>query len=183
MAARYFLIQARANRLMNHRLYEAVKQLSQEELVAPRSGRFASLHEALKRLLDVSVFYDCALHDQRFDMETWSPHAANAVELAQSQKVVDEGVIEFCRRLADDDLGETFVDEIGVVKDEVRERVDLTLLDLFTSQSHLRGGILTMLSGSSVTPPDLDIFLMAGEWKARAGDLAACRLTEADLKP
>jgi len=183
MAARYFLIQARANRLMNHRLYEAVKQLSQEELVAPRPGRFGSMREALKKLLDVSVFYDCALLDQRFDMETWSPPTANAAELAHSQKVTDEGVIGFCQQLTNDDLGETFVHEISAVEGEVPERVDLTLFHLFTSQSHLRGEILTMLAGTSVTPPDLDFFLMAGEWKARATDLAACGFTEADLAP
>ncbi len=66
---------------------------------------------------------------------------------------------------------------------EAPERIDRTLLHLFSTAGHLRGQIVTMLVGTSVTPPDLDLFLMAGEWKARADDLAACGFTEADLVP
>lgn len=183
VAARYFLIQARANRLMNHRLYEAVSGLSVEELLAPRQGRFPSVDDALRSLLDLTVFYACALHDQRFDLLDVRPiRDVTAAELARSQKLADEDVMRFCKGLADDDLGTTFWDIIKQ-RDDPTERVDRTLLHLFTSQGHLRGEILAMLAATSATLPDLHVFLMAGDSKSRVADLAACGLTEADLAP
>ena len=61
MTARHFLIQARANRLMNHRLHAAMAVLSREEFHAPRVGFFPSLHATLNHVITVDWYYLDAL--------------------------------------------------------------------------------------------------------------------------
>jgi len=56
-----------------------------------------------------------------------------------------------------------------------------TLLHLFQHQIHHRGQAHAMLSGTSVKPPQLDEFFMAGEVYLRAHELAALGLSEAEI--
>ena len=44
----YLRIQARANRLANHRLHEAMRTLSRDDFHAPRTSFFPSLAQTLK---------------------------------------------------------------------------------------------------------------------------------------
>ncbi len=184
MAARYFLIQARTNRLMNHRLHAAVSSLSQADFVAPRVGFFPSLHATLNHLLTVDWYYVDALEQggrglRVFDDET---PCATAADLAREQAAVDRRLVDFCGRLTDEDLARDVGCDRGA-KGLVMDRIDRTLLHLFMHQTHHRGQAHAMLSGTPVKPPQLDEFLMRGDAVWRADDLAACGFTEADLAP
>jgi uncharacterized damage-inducible protein DinB len=50
------------------------------------------------------------------------------------------------------------------------ERVDRLLLHLFQHQIHHRGQIHAMLSGTHVTPPQLDEYYLDGDAALRAAD-------------
>ena len=50
------------------------------------------------------------------------------------------------------------------------ERMDRLLLHLFQHQVHHRGQAHSMLSGTSVSPPQLDEFFSAGEAPLRAAE-------------
>ena len=58
------------------------------------------------------------------------------------------------------------------------ERMDRLLLHLFQHQIHHRGQAHTMLSGTSVPPPQLDEFFSAGEAPFRAVEFAQLGWTE-----
>jgi uncharacterized damage-inducible protein DinB len=59
-----------------------------------------------------------------------------------------------------------------------RERMDRLLLHLFQHQVHHRGQAHAMLSGTSVSPPQLDEFFSAGEAPLRAGEFSELGWTE-----
>jgi uncharacterized damage-inducible protein DinB len=61
------------------------------------------------------------------------------------------------------------------------ERCDRLLLHLFEHQIHHRGQAHCMLSGTSVPPPQLDEFFMAGDAPRREGDMAALGWTETEI--
>ena len=184
MSSRLLLIQARANRLMNHRLHAAVASLSPAEFVAPRVGFFPSLHATLNHILVVDRYYVDAfvqggLGLRAFDDET---PCATIVELARAQSEVDHRLVAFCASLTDADLGRPVGCDRGA-RGVVADRVDRTLLHVFMHQTHHRGQVHAMLSGSSVAPPPLDEFFMQGDAARRADELVACGYTEADLAP
>lgn len=184
MAAQYFLIQARANRLMNHRLHAAMAALSHEDFVAPRVGFFPSLHATLNHILTVDWYYVDALEGggrglRVFDDET---PCATMAALAREQAAVDARLIAYCEGLGDGDLAREAGCDRGA-KGVVMDRIDRTLLHVFMHQTHHRGQAHAMLSGTPVKPPQLDEFLMRGDAGWRVADLAACGFTEADLAP
>jgi uncharacterized damage-inducible protein DinB len=59
-----------------------------------------------------------------------------------------------------------------------RERMDRLLLHLFQHDVHHRGQAHSMLSGTSVSPPQLDEFFAVGEAPLRAGEFAELGWTE-----
>src|SRR5436309_6848170 len=61
-------IQARANRLANHRLHAAMAPLTREDFHAPRTSFFPSLGETLNHILAVDIYYIAALYREA-DME------------------------------------------------------------------------------------------------------------------
>ena len=58
------------------------------------------------------------------------------------------------------------------------ERMDRLLLHLFQHQVHHRGQAHAMLSGTSVSPPQLDEFFPAGEAPLRATEFSALGWSE-----
>lgn len=184
MTARHFLIQARANRLMNHRLHAAMGALSREEFHAPRVGFFPSLHATLNHIVTVDWYYVDALEGggrglSLFDVENPFDELG---PLAEAQAAVDARLVAYCASLADADLAREVGCDRGA-KGVVSDRVDRTLLHVFMHQTHHRGQAHAMLSGTRVRPPQLDEFLMRGDAPLRADDLRACGYTEADLAP
>jgi len=59
-----------------------------------------------------------------------------------------------------------------------RERMDRLLLHLFQHDVHHRGQAHAMLSGTSVSPPQLDEFFSVGEAPLRAAEFAELGWTE-----
>ena len=59
-----------------------------------------------------------------------------------------------------------------------RERMDRLLLHLFQHDVHHRGQAHSMLSGTSVSPPQLDEFFAVGEAPLRAEEFAELGWTE-----
>ncbi|HSW23695.1 MAG TPA: DinB family protein [Burkholderiaceae bacterium] len=177
----YLRIQARANRLSNHRLHAAMAALSHAEFHAPRVGFFPSLAQTLNHILEVDLYYIGALHreaDHRATVLAFVP--SNALPaLSQRQAASDERLIGFCNAL---DAGalEAVIDMERA--DHVqRDRVGHVLAHLFNHQTHHRGQAHAMLSSSSIKPPQLDEFMMPSEGHLRAAEMAALGWREADV--
>jgi uncharacterized damage-inducible protein DinB len=177
----YLRLEARANRLANRRLHEAMRPLTEAEFTAPRTGFFPSLAKTLNHLLAVDVYYLAALHGEA-DMEAqWRGFvpAATLHELSRRQGVSDERLIGYCDSLDAAALDARFAMDRG-------ERVDSdsaarVLAHLFMHQTHHRGQAHAMLSGTAVAPPQLDEFLLASDAPLRVADLRALGWSEATL--
>ena len=177
--ADYLRVQARANRLANRRLHAAMAPLTRAELHAPRTGFFPSLSATLNHILEVDQYYvgalhgepDLALHWDRFVPDNDVP------ALAVRQRVSDERLIAFCDGL--DAAGCARV--VAMDRGEGRVQRDLAanvLAHLAMHQTHHRGQVHAMLSGTAVAPPQLDEFLLPSEPHFRVADMAALGWTE-----
>jgi uncharacterized damage-inducible protein DinB len=177
----YFRAQAYNNAWANHRLLKATGRLSPEELSAPRTSFFPSILETLNHILMVDWFYVSGLEGRcmsraELDRSEW-PYAALA-DLEREQRAVDRRLIALCEKLDDAGLADTIeLLREGWVQTERRDRI---LLHLFQHQVHHRGQVHSMLSGTSVEPPQLDEFFPGHEreYALRAGDFAALGFDE-----
>jgi uncharacterized damage-inducible protein DinB len=176
-------IQARANRLANHRLHAAMAVLSNADFQAPRTGFFPSLAATLNHILMVDQYYVAALHrDAGLDSGHWDRFVADAAlpGLAERQRQVDERLIGFCDAL--DAAGCERIVEMPRDAGEVRrDAAAHVLAHLFMHQTHHRGQAHSMLSGTAVNPPQLDEFLMPSDAPFRVADMAALGWDEAGV--
>ena len=176
----YLRIQARANRLSNHRLHAAMAPLSRGEFHAPRVGFFPSLAQTLNHILEVDLYYIGALHHERGIRAALMGFVPfdELTALAAEQAASDERLIAYCERLDANALDA--VVEMEREHHVQRDRAGHVLAHLFNHQTHHRGQAHAMLSGSSIKPPQLDEFMMPSEGHLRAADMAALGWREAD---
>ena len=175
-----FRIQARANRLANRRLHAALATLALDAFHAARTGFFPSLAATLNHILTVDRYYVGALHgDSRLPdkYEQFMP-AADVPALTERQRVCDERMIVFCDRLD----AAACAAEVAMDRGNGKVQRDLAghvLSHLFMHQTHHRGQVHAMLSGTVVEPPQLDEFLMPSDAPFRVADMAALGWSEA----
>jgi uncharacterized damage-inducible protein DinB len=173
--------QAYNNAWSNHRLLRACARLAPGELGAPATGFFGSIARTLNHILTVDWFYVSALEGDGIGPRAFEPPFPfeRLEDLDREQRAVDRRLIAVCRELTAGDLDR----EVRMPrKDHVQhDTVGRTLLHLFQHQIHHRGQAHAMMSATSVAPPQLDEFFMAGEAHLREGDLAELGLTEAEI--
>ncbi len=174
----YLRIQARANRLSNFRLHQAMGRLSRTEFHAPRVSFFPSLAQTLNHILEVDLFYVGVLYREP-NLRAIFDHFVPADEpgsLAARQATSDERLIVFCDGL--DAAGCDAVVEIPRSDHTQRDRAGHLLAHLFNHQTHHRGQAHAMLAGTQVAPPQLDEFMMPSEAHLRRPDMAALGWSE-----
>jgi uncharacterized damage-inducible protein DinB len=167
-----FRAMAYNNAWANHRLLSACQGLDDTAFHAPRTGFFPSLAATLNHILIVDWFYVDALQGGSLGPAAWAEEipCRTVGALHAEQRAVDDRLIAFCR-----DLGEPGLSGLVNINrgDRVQsERCDRLLLHLFQHQIHHRGQAHGMLSGASVTPPQLDEFFSFGEAPLRAREFA-----------
>ena len=183
--ARHLLLMARANRLANHRLDTACLRLTHDEWIAPRTSFFPSIAATLNHILIVDWYYVDALQEGGRGTSVFADErpCASMALLADAQRRIDDRLIAFCAELHDAAAVARTVPFDRGSRGRPFDRIDRTLAHLFMHQTHHRGQVHAMLSGTSVKPPQLDEFLMATDAAFRSDDLAVVGMTEADLAP
>ena len=173
-------IQARANRLANRRLHAAMAPLSRDELHASRTGFFPSLIATLNHIVEVDQYYVGALLGEANLATHWDRFVPDAdlPALAGRPRASDERLITFCEAL--DSTG--CARKVKMERGQGRIQRDLAvhvLAHLFMHQTHHRGQVHAMLSGTAIKPPQLDEFLRPSDAHFRVADMAALGWTEA----
>jgi uncharacterized damage-inducible protein DinB len=174
-------IQARANRLANHRLHTALAALPVQEFDAARTGFFPSLSLTLNHILAVDLYYIAALHRQAEMASIWEQFVPcrTLPELALRQAASDERLIGFCESLNEKTVAEIIDMDRGTHVQ--RDLAGHVLAHLFMHQTHHRGQAHAMLSATAVAPPQLDEFLMPSDAKFRQADMQALGWREEDV--
>ena len=178
---RYFLAQAYNNAWATPRLLKACGQLSSEELAAPRTSFFPSIIHTLNHNLTVDWMYISALEGDCIGAAAYDPEIPFPafVDLDREQRAADGRLIDHCRGMdRDAHRAEVHIPRADHVQVERQDRI---LLHLFQHQIHHRGQIHSMLSGTSVKPPQLDEFFTGDEEQLRAKDFAELGFTEAAI--
>ncbi len=165
-------ISARANRMANRRLHLAMARLTREDFHAPRTGFFPSLALTLNHILAVDTYYLDALEGVSDMVARYEAFVAadTLQELAYRQQLSDERLIRTCDRLDAEAIDPVIVMDRGAGKQQ-RDRAGHVLAHLFMHQTHHRGQVHAMLSGTSVKPPQLDEFLMPSDAPYRVQDM------------
>lgn len=166
------------NAWANQRLLNACAKLSQAEFTAPRTGFFPSIRATLNHVLTVDRFYVDAMEGGTLGPAAWAnaePCETVAI-LHKAQNEVDQRLIAFTESLSPADL--TRIVSVHRGESIQHERTDRLLLHLFEHQIHHRGQAHSMLSGTSVPPPQLDEFFSEGEAPLRAPEFAELGWTE-----
>lgn len=166
------------NAWSNLRLHRAVAQLSTEDFLATdRTSFFPSIVETLNHILVVDWFYIDALErggKGRAVFDEMMPFR-DAPSLARAQRASDERLVAFTNALADESALARVV-ELERDDHVQRETVLDTLLHLDVHQIHHRGQVHAMLSGTNVSPPQLDEFFMSEELPLRETELRSLAL-------
>jgi uncharacterized damage-inducible protein DinB len=166
------------NAWANHRLLSACARLSQDEFVAKRTGFFPSLCATLNHILIVDRFYVDAMEGGTLGPAAWADRepCSSVAALTEAQAAVDRRLLAVVEAL--DGAGLQRIVSVHRGTSIQRERMDRLLLHLFQHQVHHRGQAHAMLSGTSVSPPQLDEFFSAGEAPLRAGEFSELGWTE-----
>lgn len=187
--AQHLFAQAANSAWANHRLLAACARLSQEELVAARVSFFPSIKSTLNHNLTVDWYYVDAIERSLAglppDLETgrrfFDPEEPfdTCAELSREQHAVDQRLLAVCRGLRDAQLAS----QVGVPRSHgvAPERLDRLLGHLFQHQTHHRGQVHAMLSGTHVAPPQLDEFFCAGDAALREAEMRELGLREAEI--
>jgi uncharacterized damage-inducible protein DinB len=163
-----FRAMAYNNAWANHRLLTACLALSPDEFTAKRTGFFPSLRATLNHILIVDHFYVDAMEGGTLGPAAWADQepCATVAALKDAQAAVDRRLLSIVETI--DSAGLECIVSVHRETSIQRERMDRLLLHLFQHQVHHRGQAHAMLSGTSVSPPQLDEFFAVGEAPLRA---------------
>ena len=150
-------IQARADRLANHRLHAAVATLPRNDFHAPRASFFPSLAATLNHILAVDGYYLDALTREAAMLTRYRAFrpAGDAAALAGRQAAIDDRLIIFFDGL--DAAGCAAEVEMDRGDHIQRDHVAHVLAHLFTHQTHHRGQAHALLTRLGVRPGDTDL--------------------------
>ncbi|WP_416064630.1 DinB family protein [Rhizobium sp. ZK1] len=169
------------NALANNRLLAACATLKPGEFEATRTSFFPSIKSTLNHILTVDWFYVDGLEGGTLGLRAFDVEEPfdDLPSLSAEQVKVDQRLVAICEVLTPEKLVSIMeLQRNGRVQ---RERMEDVLSHLFQHQTHHRGQVHAMLSGSSVAPPQLDEFIVDDDARFRGGEIAALGWSEAML--
>jgi uncharacterized damage-inducible protein DinB len=177
LLAAHLVAMARNNAWSNHRLLSACEALTAAEFAAPRVGFFPSLRATFNHILWVDQYYIDAVAgaDALKRYSDPDPDFADPKSMREAQAASDRRLIAVCERQT----------EASLAADCLLPRPNrqppptstgFVLAHLFQHQIHHRGQAHCMLSSTTIKPPQLDEFFLAGEEDLRRDELRALGL-------
>lgn len=170
----YFRQLAQYNAWANWRIYEACAQLVDDERKAPRACFFGSIHRTLNHILLGDRLWLSRLTAResgigRLDQELYSDFD----ELRAARVTEDERLIGVVGSYDEAELAGALSYRSTEGEDK---RVPLIQIlgHVFNHQTHHRGQVHALLSGTAVAPPSLDLILLG--WDPDWGRSEADRL-------
>ena len=148
------------NEWANNRIYNVLRELSDEDRKQDRRAFFGSIHKTMNHLLLADLIYRERLEKKpttytRLDEELFE----NFDELEQAQRSNDAWYTDYCAKLPTSELdGDLSFQAVGL---EPVEYFSLPLRDCLTNlyqhQIHHRGQVHHMISHAGMYPPPVDV--------------------------
>ena len=178
-----FYVQAQNNAWANHRLGAACTLLPRSELEKKRDSFFDTIIATLNHILIVDWLYVSTLEGKCIGLSAFDSRipCTEIDHLIEKQRKIDRRLVSVCSD-ASTDLAARPVEMIR--GDTIQtERFDRTFLHLIQHQIHHRGQVHSMISATSVAPPQLDEFYLAWEpdRQLRAPDLEQMGTSEKEI--
>jgi uncharacterized damage-inducible protein DinB len=160
MDAGYFRQLARYNAWANGRLYDACAQLSDSERKQPRSCFFGSIHRTLNHILAGDRIWLARITGSehgiaRLDQELYEDFG----ELSAARGAEDERLQAVVAGYDDARLATT-LSYRNMAGEAVKAPMVQILGHIFNHQTHHRGQVHALLSGTHVAPPPLDLIYL-----------------------
>jgi uncharacterized damage-inducible protein DinB len=157
MNSSYFHRFARYNAWANRRLYEACAALSPADYRAKRPSFFGSIHATLNHIMVgdrvwMGRFEGVPSGVERLDEILYDEFA----DLRAARETEDARILGFVSGLSDDALAGTLRYR-NMAGESHETPLAWTLAHFFNHQTHHRGQVHGMLSGTPVAPPPLDL--------------------------
>jgi uncharacterized damage-inducible protein DinB len=156
----YFRRFARYNRWANDRLYAACATLSTEDYRAQRPAFFGSIHNTLNHILVADRIWLGRFEAKpsgikRLDEILYDDLTA----LQQARETEDARILAFTDGLSDTAIARSLAYR-NMAGEEKATPLGWALAHFFNHQTHHRGQVHGMLSGTPVAPPSLDLILL-----------------------
>jgi uncharacterized damage-inducible protein DinB len=157
MNSSYFHRFARYNAWANRRLYEACAALSPEDCCARRPSFFGSIHATLNHILVgdrvwMGRFEGVPSGIERLDQTLYDAFA----DLRAAREAEDARILGYVGGLDEDAIAGTLRYR-NMAGQPQETPLAWTLAHFFNHQTHHRGQVHGMLSGTPVAPPELDL--------------------------
>jgi uncharacterized damage-inducible protein DinB len=159
----YFRRFARYNRWANSRLYAACAALSTEDYRAQRPAFFGSIHNTLNHILAADRIWL-----GRFEAKPSGIKRLDEIQyddlpaLRQAREAGDAHILAFTDGLSDAAIAGTLAYRNMAGEDKATP-IGWALAHFFNHQTHHRGQVHGMLSGTPVAPPSLDLIYFLPE--------------------
>jgi uncharacterized damage-inducible protein DinB len=159
----YFRRLSRYNRWANGRLYAACAALSAEDYRAQRPAFFGSIHNTLNHILAadriwLGRFEGSPSGIKRLDEILYDDFSA----LRQAREAEDAHILAFTDGLSDTAIAGTLAYR-NMAGEEKTQPLGWALAHVFNHQTHHRGQVHGLLSGTPVAPPSLDLIYFLSE--------------------
>ncbi|OSQ38767.1 DinB family protein [Thalassospira mesophila] len=166
-----FFDQARNNAWSNFRLLACCEKLSSGDLTKQRTSFFPTILQTLNHILIVDWYYVDALTSGgrgRACFATANPFSEIG-KLAAAQRNSDGKLLNFCEMLTGNGAAQTVTLDRGR-GEYAHETAGAVLSHLFVHQTHHRGQVHAMLSGTGQKPPQLDEYYLDCDAVYRGSD-------------
>lgn len=156
--AAHYRMFGRYNGWANHRLYDAVAELSTEQYRADRGVFFKSAHGTLNHLLATDRIWM-----RRFTGEGEAPDRLDAIlfetfgELRAARELEDRRIVDFVDGLDDGRIAGTIKYRRVSSPEEFEQELAPALAHWFNHQTHHRGHVHALLTGLVGKAPELDL--------------------------
>ena len=148
---------ARYNAWANRRLYEACATLPPAELVAPRAIFFGSIHQTLNHILVGDRMWLARLDGADSGIKSLDTVLyEDFADLRTAREEEDAGLIRRVEAFDAHDLNRE-IEYSSITMGAQRSRLHEILSHVFNHQTHHRGQVHACLSGTTASPPPLDL--------------------------
>jgi len=166
MNTAYFHRLARYNAWANRRLYDTCGELTVSDYAAQRPSFFGSIHATLNHILVADRIWLSRFEGRPNEIESLDQILYDDLATLRSAREVEDARILGCVGGLDEDALAAPLRYRTMAGTPQETPLGWTLAHVFNHQTHHRGQVHGMLSGTPVAPPSLDLIYFTREDRA-----------------